>query len=351
MPGFIPANHEGDWEAVTIAPSQRAGAYGETFDFASFSQHGKFFSYLREVLSCDGGKQGSCGTGHAGLKGVRRCRSFLRTAITLTTRKHVTARALRRNRNCPGHPSVRMTVVNRGVTMVFRPLSFRLPEVGTNQWVDWPGRWGNEADAGETEIPPMSPANQSPHFSEPWESKCEGGSGCFARAHVTAGVASVAARSQLVPLSDATDAVNFQTHTLGADAYCANWFGGGVQALLCDPERLAGSLRSRGLRPTNSMGFAHRKGDRAASTAAVAQMSGRPIEVGQTIYIHGPINRHTVLFVRILSHGRLSEVSFADIRLDRGQTRAIRVTARAGQPVVRLVDPGGQLQRPVEVRR
>ena len=45
-----------------MAPSST----GETFDFVSFSQHGAFYSYLRGNLSCDEGKQGSCGTGEEG---------------------------------------------------------------------------------------------------------------------------------------------------------------------------------------------------------------------------------------------------------------------------------------------
>lgn len=233
---------------------------------------------------------------------------------------------------------------NNNVSTALLPL----PEVGTNQWVDWPGRWGNEADGGEVEYPPASPANQEPHFSEPWESKCLGGSGCMADA--TAHASSVAARSQLAPLADATDAANSHTGTLGSDAYCANWFGGGVQALLCDPEGLASSLRTHALRPAKSMGFARRKGNRTGSTTAVAQMTGRPLEPGQTIDIHGPINRHTVLFVRSRSGRHFSEVSFDNLKLGRGQTRAIRVTSRRGWPVIRLIGADGQIQRPIETR-
>jgi hypothetical protein len=58
-PGGIGGDHEGDWESVTIADSA-TNPY--TFDFASFSQHGHWYSYLRENLSCDGQGPGSCGT-------------------------------------------------------------------------------------------------------------------------------------------------------------------------------------------------------------------------------------------------------------------------------------------------
>jgi hypothetical protein len=52
-------NHESDWEAVTVALPP-----GETlaFDFVQYSQHGHYYRYLRDNLSCDGGERGSCGT-------------------------------------------------------------------------------------------------------------------------------------------------------------------------------------------------------------------------------------------------------------------------------------------------
>lgn len=108
-----------------------------------------------------------------------------------------------------------------------------------------------------------------------------------------------------------------------------------------------GSLRA----PTaKGMGFAGRKGNRTGSTTAIAQMTGRPLEPEQTIYIHGPINQHVVLFVRARSDGHFSEVSFANLEIGRGQTRAIRVTDRHGRPVIRPIGPHGQIQRPVEGR-
>lgn len=53
----IPAgDHQSDWEGVTVAPAPNDA----TFDFAAFSQHGPYYSYLRENLDCGEG-EGSCG--------------------------------------------------------------------------------------------------------------------------------------------------------------------------------------------------------------------------------------------------------------------------------------------------
>ena len=53
-------DHEGDWESVTIGLSTTDSA--DTFDFASFSQHGQWYSYLRQNLTCDStiSSPGSC---------------------------------------------------------------------------------------------------------------------------------------------------------------------------------------------------------------------------------------------------------------------------------------------------
>lgn len=58
-PGVVnQGDHAGDWEGAVVGVAPGAN----TFEFAEFSQHGAWESYLRDNLECDGGGVASCGS-------------------------------------------------------------------------------------------------------------------------------------------------------------------------------------------------------------------------------------------------------------------------------------------------
>ena len=227
----------------------------------------------------------------------------------------------------------------------------QFPAVGTKQWVDWMGRWGNEADGNSAEFPPASPGNQQPHFNEPWISTCEGGK-CYGAAFASGRrkrLPSLSARSALVPVT-ASDA-GLHVPASRSNEYCANWFGADVQALLCDPEALAGSLATMTMHPLLGRGFARRQGSRTSATRAIAQAVGRDLVPGDTLRVRGGVGQGAVLFVRARDHGHRIRVRFAGLHLSSGESRLIQVTSAHGWPVVELVMPDGKKRLPREVER
>ncbi len=354
IPAFLPGNHEGDWEAVTVAPALARN----TFDFASFSQHGTFFSYLRAVMSCDGGKQGSCGTGAEGEVKGQHVSVFPAYGDHANYPETCNSGCFETEPEVPGTPERAHDGSEPWGNNASPGALLALPATGTGQWVDWLGRWGNEAHGNSTEIPPASPANQTPHFTEPWASKCTANpleSNCFypgrLRAHSssTAYLSSLAARSQLLPITGATDVPS--RHVPGAVNYCANWFGSGVEALLCDPKLLSRAIRTRSITPAHAGGFVRQPGLRTATTAAVAQAVGQILKLGQTLRLRGPVRPEAQLFVRAENRRRLVRARFTGLRIKRGETRTVVIGTASGWPTVAVRGRGHREVVPTEARR
>ncbi len=348
LPEEVAGNHEGDWESITIAPSTT----GETFDFASFSQHSGWYSYLRQVMSCEGEnrgsheevhKSGSCGS-ESKPKGLRvsvfpaygdhanypeECSELCDQVGGLPERAHDGSEPWGNNEE----PEALL----------------ELPPLKTESWVDWPGVWGNEAQASP-ETPPASPGNHSPHFSEPWRSECikmeeEGSCTLTAKANtLMRDPTSLTARSGLSPLVDSSNLPNSHSRTLGADYYCANWFGGDVQALLCNPNELSHALNTRTLGPTSNLRFLPRHGSRVAAAAGITQAVGPMLSPGQSLLIHGLIHPGTVLFARAQAGKHTIEARYS--HLGPGKSMKIEVQRVGKKPEIKLIGPMHRIVKP-----
>jgi Tol biopolymer transport system component len=348
VPESLAGNHEGDWESVTIAPSST----GETFDFASFSQHGTWYSYLRFAMACEGEtKIDTCGGEGGKTEGPP---TGVHVSVFPAWGDHAnypeTCSSLCEETGSPVPENEHDGKEPWGNNAEPEAL-IKLPETGKETWVDWPGVWGNESQASP-ELPPMSPGNQKPHFTEPWRSECEktGEGSCTLTAsagRLLAHPASQMARSGLAALTDAT---NTPGRTgLGADEYCANWFGTGIQALLCNPTVLSASLRAQALKPTKSLTFAPAPISTVADAPGLVQAAGATLSPGQHLFIRGHVRRGTVLFVRARSGEHRVEARFAVLPEHSGSE--VEVLRAGAVPEIRLVGPDGQTVRPSLVIR
>ena len=160
LPEEVAGNHEGDWESVTIAPSKQA----TTFDFASFSQHGTWYSYLRHVMSCEGENRGAHEEVHeSGSCGSEKEPKGLRVSVFPAYGDHANypeeCEELCGETGNPiperAHDGSEPWGNNEDSEALLK-----LPETGTEAWVDWPGVWGNESQASP-ELPPMSPGTRN----------------------------------------------------------------------------------------------------------------------------------------------------------------------------------------------
>jgi hypothetical protein len=325
-------NHEGDWENVTVGV--RPGA-PTTFDYATFSQHGDHFAYLRQNLQCDGGGSGSCGTA-AARRGTR-VWDFVAngTHANYATRCSEAFFGYCRQANgiTPdrGHDGARPWAANGDATILqTMPEPARTwPGTGTGTWSDWPGAWGVSGG-------PASPGNQNPHFSAPWTGSSCSDSGCATPARVGAGAR--------------------------AAAGCAAWLGGDVAALACGADDLRRSLGSASLGGTSvalrrlGSGTAHagRAGRRpasvnAAESAPLAQLVGSPLRPGEGLSVRAHRALRTSLALHVATREYAGTVRFDGLSLRPGARATVRITARAGRPVARL-HVGGRILAPSAAR-
>jgi Tol biopolymer transport system component len=325
-------NHEGDWEGVTIAPSLDNT---ETFDFATFSQHGYWYSYLRDNLSCDGGGVGTCGTEAERLG--QRVDTYVANGTHAnypsSCHEQVYGDCWQQDGVLPerGHDGAYVWGSAQSVKFP-SAIGWAVPSQGN--WVDWPGRWGNPAE----DEPPNGPG-RAPHFQQPWsnDGRCPGGnSGCPIPRTVTGARASrVSAR-----LLDRVP------------SECRAWFGSAVTALACNPSQLNAGLRHARLNKKGAFWLrVGRPGrERAAATApGVAQFVGTPLRPGQRARIGGVTSDRLVVLVRARWRRQVVTAAFAPGRLSRHGSMQIRALLRRGRLSIVLTGSGtrGAQSRPI----
>ncbi|HEX8067500.1 MAG TPA: hypothetical protein VF520_13360 [Thermoleophilaceae bacterium] len=316
-------NHEADWEGVSIAPSRAAV---NAFDFASFSQHGTWYSYLREALSCDDGGQGSCGPN------ARRVHTHpangTHANYGTTCSEWVYYACVQSDGITPerGYDGAREWGGNVATRF---PANIGWSFPSTANWVDWPGMWGVERNVAS---PGAAGTGNGNHYNAPWNPKC-GPSGCVREA--------AGDRTRLKPS---------RTTSVGTSArWCANWFGGDVQAMACTPRRLGKAIDSGALRGSGSLRLS--SPDRrvhGGDAPGIAQLTGPALAPGQRIEVAGRTEQGTVVFARAARGQRLTIGRF---RLPAGRIRATieAVAAPDGTAQLRLRLASGRLVEPQAV--
>jgi hypothetical protein len=351
-------DHEGDWESVTIGLSTTDAA--NTFDFASFSQHGPWYSYLRQNLTCDTttSSPGSCvGAPNAG----NRVADFVAGGTHANYPDECSGGSTlldacwEENSDYPegSHNGALIWGNNffddASLSLFPAPAGW---SSGSGAWTDWPGLWGNPNVFTSGETPPRGPdggGSNAAHYGSPWVSGCSSGND---NCPLGAGDNAAPARGNLGLTAEAASALPHGRALRDASnpAACGNWFGSGVSVVVCDPTRLkaavdAGQLHRRGsFSGSTTARDAHR-----ASAPGLVQILSSPLRVGDTATIVGPSSRSTVLFVRGADgRGMAWEARFANVRLRRSAHATLRVRRVRGKLVVELVI-NNQVRRPNEL--
>jgi hypothetical protein len=286
-------HHEGDWEAVALAPSQTTPG---TFDFASFASHGPWFSYLRTNLRCYSRAWGSW---RADACGTETSKSGSRVGVYVANGSHssyphscsetVPASCPRggSSRGERGYDGTRAWGNNAAGSTGLQPMT----SLGTA--VSWPGEWG--AGTG-----PPSPGSQQTYVHS-WDGCAVDNDGCPAPATVARRVRQRRASGRTLRTS--------QRH-------CQTWFGPMVRVLICGPSTLRRALnrRSIGRRGSGwvSLGrhaasISRRHTLVTATGASLVQSLGSPLRVGDTVRVETPAGGGR-LFVRVQSHRRTYEL-------------------------------------------
>lgn len=333
-------NHEGDWESITLAPSRdRPG----TFDFASFSQHGTWYNYLRPILECDSGGYASCGqeTARGGARVWSRPANGSHANYPFRCSESVPYTCVQDDGVSleRGHDGANPWGRNDAVAALLA-----MPNIGSAGWIDWHGTWGDPAEGGPIRGPAVD--GNGEHFSAPWSSQCATDNASCARES--------RGRDRQIP------DLAHESPARRATPHCGSWFGAGIVALVCRPytldraaktARVGGHSNVRLYRIVNAaVRAAGRQGtvpERRAATRPLVQLSGPGLVPGEGLMISGSDARNAHLYVRVRDGSRTVIASFAHVRLGRRGIARVRVRARSrGRVRVDLVPSTGPLLRP-----
>jgi hypothetical protein len=287
-------DHEGDWEGVEVAPAPT----GKYFDFASFSGHGKWYSYLMNNVECDDGTPThTCGT--TGARVGTRVRAYASRGKHANYARRCSIGPLgfgKCDRNNTALPDSAFGEENYGGERDWYPnydgATTLLP---LGSWASWPGTWSgtNEGQGG-----PLSPAKQAPG---PLNTTC-------ARDNPQCPARSARRRT----LAQAAKAQRKKNRRNGR---CGTWFGPDVVVAMCAPRTLGAAVASRRLKPSRDTAIRLRRASGAArhsprglsssgAATGLAQALGAPLGPGDALVVRGTIRKGSIVLVRGVNRGR-----------------------------------------------
>jgi hypothetical protein len=326
--------HEGDWEGATVAPSLT----GDSFDYAAFSQHGTFYSYLKSVLRCEDKPAGSLperGTCGANSKRIDDLVANGDHANYTTPCKQELPTSCQQNGE--GQVETGYDGTKRwGRAYETGTALLPMPAVGSTGWTDWPGKWGSPGILPEEGSGPPSPGNQA--FKVACAS-LNNEPGC------ETGPRTASVNSPLDSIQKGT------TKSPGLTAVsCANWAGAGIAAVACNPRELreavlTGHVGSRGpvaISVTGGQGM-------SGSGQGISQYAAsRPLVRGTDVNVRGRVTSETSVVLRTYdpSHKKVLLATFklagaidgkARVASNHGLTLRLRIRRnRAGRLVLSL---------------
>jgi hypothetical protein len=317
--------HEGDWEGATVAPSLT----GDTFDYAAFSQHGKYFAYARSVLRCEDqpdqeGKAppaGSCGTtgwrvddlpangDHANYTTPCSEKTFEGWLIGECRSNNGVAE---RERGYDGTKQWGNAYSDPSASLL------KIPPLGTESWIDWPGKWGSPKLTIEEGDGPASPGNQA------FSIECAGlnnEAGC-----------ETGPRTSSVRHGQATPWGSVPSPGLTAVS-CGNWAGAGIAAVACNPKELRKAVLGGRVGSTPDLQMSVAAAGVTAGGRGIAQFASRqPLHDGSEMRLGGNVTPETEVLVRARAgQRRLLLASFRP-----GRTAARARAAKASSLRLRL---------------
>jgi len=315
-------NHAGDWEGVTVAPTDddKAIAYVE------LSHHGAWDAYLPSNLDCGPGvpPPGTCST--AGDETA--------DSVNVDVFPAAGSHANYPQPNDSDFDDRPDDGLASWANNLFPSALIPMPATagdgnawtsGPENWTDWPGAWGDTLNPGSPTGSPCGPAaptsaangvcgdDHGGHYYAPWSQtgtnlSCSGADCPQVRPATSA------------PTPDG----------------CFNWFGGGVVIAACDERSITNAVRSdRFVGPGRFTISLPKPRSQAGTGPGVAQLLGVPLDIGERAVINGVVPRGTELFVRA-QHGRtVTAAAFDDIGPIRGRaTILVRYRKRGGIDVI-----------------
>ena len=321
----VGGDHAGDWESVTLAAN---GTNPATFDFASFSGHGGWFSYLRNNLSCDGQGVGSCGS--ATSPTGQRVDVYVASGSHANYGQPCSASVVgscTRNSNPllpeAGHDGSELWANNSNV-VALNPLPD--PTSGFPSWTSFAGQWGAPSENG-----PSGPAHgdNGDHFYGP-----DAIDGCAPNNSCAASRSPRARLAQKVRRNDR----------------CGTWFGSGVVAAACTPSRLRAAVAQRRLRGDGGFQLSRTGGAGTTGSApGIAQAMGVPLRPGERMALTGQVPDGTDLLVRASARGEVVRARFENLSAQASGRSVAFVEVNSGRPTVRLRLGNGRVLKPTRL--
>ncbi len=280
--------HQGDWGNVTVAPSLTT----DSFDYAAFSQHGTDYAYARGVLRCEGSPgseipaAGTCSSTSDRIDDMVAYGSH--ADFTTPCSQELPTDCRNNNNFLPSEFENGYDGQKRWGRAWEPEALLQMPNVGTNSWVDWPGKWGSPKGGNPAEQDgPPSPANQT------FKVECatiNNEPGC------ETGPRTSSVRNPLGLIS--SDSVRVP----GLSAVsCANWAGPGIAAVACNPKDLRRAVLAGdvGTSPAMNLTVAGRHST-SGGGHGVAQAAGTSgLRNGSELTISGSVTAETKIMARV----------------------------------------------------
>lgn len=366
--------HEGDWEGVTIAPSSD----GSRIDYAAFSQHGTYNTYLGGLLRCEDTPAGSvpapqtcaardsAGSGHRVDVMVANGDHANYTTpcsetIALVSCQSNNFAGLYRERGYDG--------TQRWGNAFDRSALLAMPP-GASSWPLWLGQWGTPGQVAFGD-PPRSPGQQAFSFqcairdnvpvlcSTPpargntaGDPEPDGAGNAYIASRAGSRPRHVHPRNRARPGQPRSKkrgqrgGSNHHRRTRAARSRrpkplpglaalsCTSWIGPGVSAVACDPARLRRAVARGHLgRHGSLVVFAPGRGQTAAGDG-ISQYTGR-VENGSLLRLRGVFSRDALLLVRVRKPHAKHPV-IAVFRVGRWPRRVARAAATSSGARLRL---------------
>lgn len=316
-------DHQGDWEGLTVAPSQTdPGA----FDFAIFAQHKEFSVYAPENLQCDQGGSASCVS--EGQNRGTRVWDFVavgtHASYPAVDEGGTSGICTQAKKELPEgcHDGKAPWGANYEASD-----AIPFPGTGGGYWTDWPGTWGDDPGGllegtGES---PRSPGLQS-RFKCPWKPYAPDTTACPSRV-----IANPARAREAIAST------------------CGNWFGAMIAVTACSPSELRHAVHDATMGRRGDLRIIGRR-RHAAALPGVSQILGPPLRAGERLVVEGRAPSDTQLFIRAEDHGMMMDDVIKHLGLRTGGRGTISASATRHGLRVRWTAPGGRREFPTTIR-
>ena len=327
-------SHEGDWEGIVVAVDPQSAS--PSFDWVGFDAHGETWRYLRSVLRCDSGGDGSCGDDASQIG--ERVHAYVSSGKHASYPRDCDSDDGPLGVNVCGQTSATGSPVfppeggfdggaswesNNNATAL---RALPNPDEG---WLAYVGYWGaTRAGASPFDADsPRGPAQGDEHAR--WAYPSTAATSCrWAQDQCS--------ETQLQPSQGSS-----------ANQACSPWFGPQVAIGICESASLTQALERGSLEEKRSFEIRDRSHERQAGAGdGLAQLVGPPLRIDESVTISSSLQRADAVVVRFVRGDKVLRAIFDGLKLAPSAALTVRVVKTPAGVVTPTLQTGGVSRTP-----